>query len=385
MLFTDLVGSTAWRMRVGDALADERTAELERASRQIVATAGGTVVKSVGDGVMATFTSAVAALDAASALQSAARRLTVAGTPDALRVGISSGDLVKEADDWMGAAAIEASRLCAEAAGGSVLVAAATVHLSRGRAGGRLRSVGERLLRGFEEPVEVFELLDDTRLGASLPAPLEQAADAPCLGRRQELDRLMSTLEPVATGGTATVLVVGEPGVGKTRLAAATAVAASGRGFRVLHGRCNEGLAPPYQPVVDAFGPWVTSFPEAALDRLLGPLGGELTHLWPALGVRGALPPAPPAAGDAEAQRWRLFEAVAWLVRTMAADQPLLVVVDDLQWAQPSTRLLLDHLVRQDVPGVALLATVRREHRSSGGLRRRRHREDDPRPRARPV
>ncbi len=165
VLFTDLVGSTAWRMRVGDALADERTAELERASRQIVATAGGTVVKSVGDGVMATFTSAVAALDAASALQSAARRLTVAGTPDALRVGISSGDLVKEADDWMGAAAIEASRLCAEAAGGSVLVAAATVHLSRGRAGGRLRSVGERLLRGFEEPVEVFELLDDTRPG----------------------------------------------------------------------------------------------------------------------------------------------------------------------------------------------------------------------------
>ena len=65
VLFSDLVGSTAWRVRVGDAVADVRTAEFDRASRDIVEAAGGTVVKSVGDGIMATFISAVVALDVA--------------------------------------------------------------------------------------------------------------------------------------------------------------------------------------------------------------------------------------------------------------------------------------------------------------------------------
>ena len=69
MVFTDLVGSTSWRARVGDDVADVRIAEFERASRQVVDASGGTVVKGVGDGVMATFTSAVAGLDAAAGLQ----------------------------------------------------------------------------------------------------------------------------------------------------------------------------------------------------------------------------------------------------------------------------------------------------------------------------
>ena len=75
VVFTDVVGSTAWRGRVGDVVADVRSGELERASREVVTSSGGTVVKSLGDGVMATFTSAVSALEAAAALQAVARRL----------------------------------------------------------------------------------------------------------------------------------------------------------------------------------------------------------------------------------------------------------------------------------------------------------------------
>jgi class 3 adenylate cyclase len=159
VLFTDLVGSTAWRTRVGDTVADARIAELERASREVVESAGGTVVKGVGDGVMATFTSAVVAVDAATALQGVARRLGVGGSRAGLRVGVSTGELVREGDDWLGAAAIEASRLCAEAEGGAVLVADVTARLSRGRTEHTMRSVGERTLRGFDSPVEVFELV----------------------------------------------------------------------------------------------------------------------------------------------------------------------------------------------------------------------------------
>jgi class 3 adenylate cyclase len=186
VLFTDVVGSTAWRARVGDVVADVRTVELERASRQVVDSMGGSVVKGVGDGVMATFGSAVAGLDAAAGLQGVARRLAVGGDQLSLRLGVSTGDMVREGEDWLGAAAIEASRLCAEAAGGSVLVADATVRLSRG-ASHPLRFVGERVLRGFETPVEVYELVLEVAGDASLPAALTVAASAALVGRRAEL------------------------------------------------------------------------------------------------------------------------------------------------------------------------------------------------------
>ncbi len=109
VLFTDLVGSTAWRARVGDDVADVRTIEFERASRQVVDASGGAVVKGVGDGVMATFGSAVAGLDAAAGLQGVARRLAIGGSQLCLRIGVSTGDMVREGEDWLGAAAIEAS------------------------------------------------------------------------------------------------------------------------------------------------------------------------------------------------------------------------------------------------------------------------------------
>ena len=161
VVFTDVVGSTAWRARVGDVVADVRTGELERASREVVTSSGGLVVKSLGDGVMATFSSAVAGLEAAAALQAVARRLRIGGEELCLRVGVSSGDMVREGDDWLGAAAIEASRLCAEADGGSVLVADATERLSRGRSDRVLRPAGGRVLRGFDVPIEVYELVAD--------------------------------------------------------------------------------------------------------------------------------------------------------------------------------------------------------------------------------
>src|SRR5262245_47837871 len=267
VVFTDMVGSTAWRAKVGDEMADMRTAELEQASRQVVESSGGTVVKSVGDGVMATFGSAVAGVEAAAALQAVAHRLAVGGTEMCLRVGVSTGDMVRERDDWLGAAAIEASRLCAEASGGAVLVADATVRLCRGRSHHTVRLIGERTLRGFEVPIEVYELIVELGGDLSLPTALAVAASSRLVGRRPELARIGSLLEGVAAGKSLTLLIVGEPGVGKSRLAAAVAADAASRGFAVLHGRCEEGAGAPYQPVVDAFGPWLARCPDAALPR----------------------------------------------------------------------------------------------------------------------
>ena len=359
IVFTDLVGSTAWRVEVGSETADERSAELERASRDVVASSGGTVVKGLGDGVMATFSSALAALDAAVALQVVARRFAIGGVEGCLRIGISSGDMVREGDDWVGTAAIEASRLCGEAAGGSVLVADTTVRLSRNRSDHELRLLGRRVLRGFADAIDVYELVTASGHVRALPVAMTQAATHALVGRSIEFARARAMLDEVAAGAARTMFVAGEPGVGKTRLAAAIAAEAHAAGFIVLHGRCDEGLGAPYQPVIEAFGPWLADCPDATLSRIVGPGGNELVQLWPDLAAR--LPPTPESAPeiDPESRRWRLFEAVAGLVRSVAAERPLLFVVDDLHWAEPSTRLLLGHLVRRAVPRTAVVATIR--------------------------
>ena len=357
VLFTDLVGSTAWRIRVGDAVADRRTAELDRASRDIVKAAGGTVVKSIGDGVMATFHSAAAALDAAAALQSVAARLGASGTEAGLRIGISTGDLVPEVGDWLGTAAIEASRLCAEADGGRTLVAEVTVQLAGTRSGQHLRPVDERVLRGFDRPIRVHELASDEP--TLLPAAIERAAGQTLVGRRAAIDRLTAVLDVTESGGATAAVIVGEPGIGKTSLAAAAATDAASRGLTVLFGRCEEGVAPPYQPVVDALRPWLAGIPSVLLDRVPERARASLGLLWPEIEDRADIVPQL----DPESQRWELFDAVVTLARVITDERPLLLVIDDLHWAEPSTRMLLAHLVSANIGGLALLATAR----SDGG------------------
>jgi class 3 adenylate cyclase/tetratricopeptide (TPR) repeat protein len=363
VLFTDLVGSTAWRTRAGDAAADTRIAELERASREVVESAGGNVVKGVGDGVMATFTSAVVAVDVAAALQGVARRLGVGGSRACLRVGVSTGELVREGDDWLGAAAIEASRLCAEATGGAVLVADVTARLSRGRTEHTMRSVGERTLRGFDSPVEVFELVVASSEAVPVPPPLVRAAESPMVGRQAERRHMGKLLAGVQAGESETLLVVGEPGVGKTRLVAALASNAAERGFIVMFGRCDEVVTAPYKPIVEALAPWLVHLPTATLERIVGSGRDSLRLLWPEI-VGGPIR----APVDPETERWRLFDAITALVTSIAEDSPLLVIVDDLQWAEPSTRLLLSHLARAATPRLALVSTARRTMSGTDGL-----------------
>jgi tetratricopeptide (TPR) repeat protein len=357
-LFTDVVGSTAWRARLGDAAADEREAEFERASRDVVTAEGGGVVKGLGDGVMAEFRSAIAALDAATALQRVAQQLRIGGEASRLRVGISSGDMVREGDDWHGTAAIEAARLCAEASGGQVLVSDSAIHLTRGRSSHTIIPVGLRALRGLESAIAVYELAWGEDRMPSLPPALQRSAAAPMVGRTREIGLGETFLDAVARGGSNALLVVGEPGIGKTRLAAAIGHAGVLHDFTVFHGHCEEGTSAPHQPIVEALSPWLEACPGAALARILGDGGGELVRLWPELPQRvPSLPP--PSAGEPETQRWRLMEAVTRFIATIAADHPVLLVVDDLQWAEPATVALLRHVGDAELERVGLVMTVR--------------------------
>jgi DNA-binding SARP family transcriptional activator/tetratricopeptide (TPR) repeat protein len=194
------------------------------------------------------------------------------------------------------------------------------------------------------------------------PAPLESALDRHALvGRGEELAVLTHCWNQAAAGQRRLVLLAGDAGIGKTRAAAELAQRAHGDGATVLYGRFDEQTLAPYQPLVELVRGWSGG---AALDVLrdhLGVRAGELAMLLPELGPAAA--PAPTAAlygADADAQRLRFFDAVAGLLALIAADAPLVVVLDDLHWADRPTLQLVRYLLRSPQPRrMLLLGTYR--------------------------
>jgi DNA-binding CsgD family transcriptional regulator len=183
---------------------------------------------------------------------------------------------------------------------------------------------------------------------------MAQRISSPVLvGRAAELEALAAALERALTGVPATVVVAGEAGVGKTRLIAEHARRAEAAGATVLAGGCldvGDGTLP-YAPMVEALRSLAATVEPAALDELLGPARPELSRLVPELG--GA---APPPAGATSPGR--LFELVLGVLHRLAERTPALLVVEDLHWADRSTRHLLGYLVR-NLRGVALVLTYR--------------------------
>ena len=137
----------------------------------------------------------------------------------------------------------------------------------------------------------------------------------------------------------------GEPGVGKTRLATELALVAHSAGAVALYGRCDEESLVPHQPFVEALRHYVASCPIAQLTGQLGSNGGELRRLVPELAGR-VQTLADPLPGDPEGARYRLFEAVVGLLVAAARARPVVLVLDDLHWADRPTMLLLTHLLR---------------------------------------
>jgi tetratricopeptide (TPR) repeat protein len=155
------------------------------------------------------------------------------------------------------------------------------------------------------------------------------------------------------------VLLAGEPGVGKTRLATEIARRVHDDDGHVLAGRCDEELGVAYLPFVEAFRHCCDHVPVGALPYVLGRLPGELRRLWPELGE--VLPGLATALdADTETQRYRLFDAVASWLSALSSTRPVLLVLDDLHWATPTTIQLLRHLLRApDDLHVLIVATYR--------------------------
>jgi DNA-binding NarL/FixJ family response regulator len=161
-------------------------------------------------------------------------------------------------------------------------------------------------------------------------------------GRNAELDAIAQAVDAVARGGRSLVVLRGEAGIGKTRLLMALREQAGAQGFVVLEGRASELEHDiPLVPVLDALA---ARLPDADVLAGLGPERlGLLAEVLPAIGV-----------ASSGGERWRLYRALGDLLALIAAGRPLLLVVDDLHWADGATQELLEHLVRRP-PGDSLL------------------------------
>ncbi len=169
----------------------------------------------------------------------------------------------------------------------------------------------------------------------------------PFVGRGPAIEALQAALASAVAGRGEMALLVGEPGIGKTRVAEEFSRLARACDTRVLAGHCYEGDGTP------AFWPWIQILRASLRDRdqdllfeELGPGGTELIQLLPELSERVAEPSSSPLS-DSRQVRFRLFDAVASFLRRAAETQPLLILLDDLHWADQSSLLLLRFVARE--------------------------------------
>ena len=359
-LFTDLVGSTRTLTRLGDDAAEELRRAHFALLRTAIADAGGEEVKNLGDGLMVAFASPLDALRAAVAIQRAVAAHNRAHPDRSLevRVGLHVGEPVRDGNDFFGTAVVVAKRLCDAAEGGQILASDLVAGLVGSRGGFELRSVGSLELKGLDTPLPAVDVAWRPTGEAPRPASSRRrvgVGHGPTLvGRDAEMGSLEDDLTRAAGGELRCVLLVGDSGVGKTRLASdllerhgddVTALFARGHplGDTTAFGLWTEALEPllqtlPADEVTEACGGF--------LDDLAG-----LFHRVAA--VRGSAP-------DREPPRLRLLDGLARLLRHQSERAPVVAVLDDMHLADASSWEALRYFARHaDDARLLIVATAR--------------------------
>jgi class 3 adenylate cyclase/tetratricopeptide (TPR) repeat protein len=350
LLFTDLVRSTELLARLGDDAADELRRRHFAALRSAVAASDGEEIKSLGDGLMVSFTSPVAALSCALAMQE-----SVQGSGLELRVGVHAGEPIREESDLFGAVVVVAKRLCDAAQGGQILTSQLVVDLVGGRGTFRFRPLGPLALKGLPEPVRTVAVETGRAevLAAATPPvagpPVERPAPrlrtrrprGPRLvGREGELELLEDELRAAASGEFRCVLLTAEAGVGKTRLAAELA-ARKGEDVVTLSARGHPmGETAAFGLWAEALDGYLRSLEPRDVSRLCGGLLDDLAGLLRSVAaVRGSVP-------DRPAPRTSLLEGIAVVINSLSRTRPVLVLLDDLHQSDASSWETLDYLAR---------------------------------------
>jgi len=355
----------------------------------------GTVNQVLGDGIMALFGAplahedhAVRACYAALAMQAMMRRYTeevrrTHGLEVQIRVGLNSGEVVVRSignDLHMDYSAIGqtthlAARMEQLATPGSIRLTAATLRLVEGFV--RVNALGPFPVKGLSDPVEVFELLEAastrTRLQAAVARGLTRF-----VGRQRELDALRQAQEQASTGYGQVVAVVGEAGLGKSRLVWEFTHSHRTQRWLILESSSvSYGKATPYLPVIDLFKTYFQIEDRDDGRRIREKVTGKLLTLdealRPTLSAFLALLEVPVEDPqwqmlDPPQRRQHILEAVKRLLLCESQVQPLVLVFEDLHWLDTETQALLDSLIESlPTAHILLLVNYRPEYQHGWG------------------
>jgi class 3 adenylate cyclase/tetratricopeptide (TPR) repeat protein len=384
VLFADLKDSTELIRGLDPEAAQQLLDPAIHHTMDAVHRLEGTVNQVLGDGIMALFGAPIAHEDhalracyAALAMQAAMRAYTeevrrTRGLELRMRVGLNSGEVVVRAignDLHMDYSAVgETTHLAARmeqlAMPGSIRLTASTLRLVEGLV--QVTALGPVPVKGLVEPVEVFELVGASSLRRRLQAAAARGL-TPFVGRQPELEALHQTLARAQTGHGQVVALVGEAGVGKSRLVHECVHSHRTQGWRVLESASvSYGKATPYFPVMDLLKRYCHVDDDDDVRTIRAKVTGQVLTLdetlqeaLPALlALLDAVPDDSPFLDlDPPQRRQRTLDGLKRVLLRESQVQPLLLVFEDLHWIDAETQALLDRLV-ESLPTAQLLLLV---------------------------
>lgn len=383
-LLTDIAGST----ELWDTVPELMATAVERHDllcAEVIERHGGFLPRDQGEGdsVLVAFPAASDAVACAYELQ---RRLSadewLGSVPLRVRMALHTGEAKLHNHNYRGVAVNVCARLRAAAHGGQVLLSQATAELVRPLLPRdvELVDLGVHELRNVRRPVRISELrgpgisTDFPSLLGSTAAAAASPNQGPVrlLGLATELGILFEALELAEQGRPQTVLVTGEPGIGKSSLCAEVAEQARRKGVLVVWTRGVEGEgAPAYWLWRQVVRGLLDQWSDSDLERYLDDDAPHVAQFFPEIARRLDLKP-PPSSSDPEADRFRQYFGLVAFLRRVATTSTLMLIHDDLQWAdEPSLRLL--ELVTDQLADVRLLTVAAYTDRTAPGNRQLAH------------
>src|SRR5262245_16047395 len=386
VMFCDLVGSTALAERLDPEALRDLMHAYQRACGEVVARYEGHVAQYLGDGLMVYFgwpraheDDAVRAIRAGLELTKAVSELT-ASTPICARVGIHTG-LVVVGETGQGDASIPkaavgdtpniAARLQSLAEVGSVVVSQHTESLAHGLFD--YVELGVQPLKGVAQPIRLYRVSAARTVESRFDAARDEVALTPLVGRGEEIAVLLRRWQEAKDGEGQVVLVGGEPGIGKSRLARVLRERFGQERYTVLRYQCssyhlNSALYPAIDQFERAAGFTREDSVEQKLDKMEAVLAGDERRISASAPLFAALLSLPteryPALNlSPHKQKERTLEALAGQVEALAQRQPLLMLWEDVHWIDATTHEILDLLVPRlrDLP-VLMPVTYRPEY-----------------------